>query len=152
MIQAEGIFAGCAHSLQSKSVTYTANGTATITPDEGYDGLKKVDVTVNVASGGGAGPATLTITSPDYTGDRYGIFIFVNSEGHLDMLDHMFSAFTFPITIETVIGGMVVFSPDAFTGYPVLSDTIGCEIHKYQNILATLVTNSQASVKIINYD
>ncbi len=46
---------GGAPSLQSKSVTYTANGTATITPDEGYDGLKKVDVTVNVASGGGGG-------------------------------------------------------------------------------------------------
>ena len=39
-------------SLQSKSVTYTANGTATITPDDGYDALKKVDVTVNVASSG----------------------------------------------------------------------------------------------------
>ena len=54
MIQVEGIFSGggVAPNLQSKSVTYTSNGTATITPDEGYDALKKVDVTVNVASGG----------------------------------------------------------------------------------------------------
>ena len=39
-------------SLQSKSVTYTSNGTNTITPDDGYDGLSSVDMTVDVASGG----------------------------------------------------------------------------------------------------
>ena len=39
-------------SLQSKSVTYTENGTVTITPDEGYDGLSSVDVTVDVSGGG----------------------------------------------------------------------------------------------------
>ena len=39
----------------SKGVTITANGTATITPDEGYDALSSVDVTVNVSGGGGSG-------------------------------------------------------------------------------------------------
>ena len=46
---------GGAPSLQSKSATYTTNGTNTITPDEGYDGLSSVDVNVNVSGGGGGG-------------------------------------------------------------------------------------------------
>lgn len=39
----------------SKALTITSNGTVSVTPDAPYDALKKVDVTVDVASGGGGG-------------------------------------------------------------------------------------------------
>lgn len=45
---------GTAVSVQdTKALTITSNGTVSVTPDAQYDALKKVDVTVNVASGGG---------------------------------------------------------------------------------------------------
>ena len=47
----------------SKSVTITSNGTVSVTPDAPYDALKKVDVTVDVASGGG-GSAGFKVTFP----------------------------------------------------------------------------------------
>ena len=39
----------------TKALTITSNGTVSVTPDAPYDALKKVDVTVDVASGGGGG-------------------------------------------------------------------------------------------------
>ena len=59
----DSIPAGGAPSLQSKSVTYTSNGTATITPDEGYDGLSSVDVTVDVSGSGGGVISGLSLGS-----------------------------------------------------------------------------------------
>ena len=60
----DSIPAGSTPSLQSKSVTYTANGTATITPDDGYDGLSSVDVTVDVSGGGSETQAGRSVTFP----------------------------------------------------------------------------------------
>ena len=47
----------------TKALTITSNGTVSVTPDAPYDALKKVDVTVNVASGGGSG-AGYKVTFP----------------------------------------------------------------------------------------
>ena len=50
----------------TKALTITSNGTVSVTPDAPYDGLSSVDVTVDVASGGGGAgfkvtfPATAT--------------------------------------------------------------------------------------------
>ena len=63
----DSIQTGGAAVQPSKALTVTSNGTTTITPDAPYDAIKQVDLTVNVASGGGGGagrkvtfPATAT--------------------------------------------------------------------------------------------
>ena len=63
---------GGAPSLQSKSITYTSNGTATITPDDGYDGLSSVDVTVDVSGGGGVETCALTTSVDEAPGVVHG--------------------------------------------------------------------------------
>ena len=46
---------GSTPNLQIKSVSITENGTTTVEPDPGYDGLSEVGVSVNVQGGGGGG-------------------------------------------------------------------------------------------------
>ena len=129
---------GGAPSLQSKSVTYTANGTATITPDEGYDGLSSVDVTVNVSGGGGETAENVVITSslPSYL-NEYIQICGIDKDGNKILLN----GYTNPVFVKkntplmirireypyakisgqyTVIG---VYSP----GLDTIVDTIGIE-------------------------
>lgn len=107
---------------------------------------------VGEATSGGMKPATLTLTSSDYTGNVYGTFMFVNSEGHADSLQYSFSPFTFPVTVKTVIGGVVVFIPSGFPGVPSYTNLIGVEVLKYSTTFYILVTSPQASINIYNFD
>lgn len=50
-VKITGTGTGGGGNYQSKSVTYTSNGTDKVTPDAGYDALSEVNVTVDVSAG-----------------------------------------------------------------------------------------------------
>ena len=127
----EAIETGSNINIQaSKSITYTSNGTATITPDAGYDGLSSVDVTVNVSGGGGETAENVVITSslPSYL-NEYIQICGIDKDGNRILLN----GYTTPVSVKkntplmiriseypyarisgqyTIIG---VYSPDANT-------------------------------------
>ena len=111
-------------------------------PDGFVSAIQSIDTT------GGLKPATVTITSSASgdTGNVHGMFIFTNSGGHIDQLNYMFKdTFTYPITIETVIGGMVVHIAD---GPRNSNRYTGCEISGFQSVVCILLTSPQASVDL----
>ena len=73
-------------NLQTKSVTYTAYGTNSITPDDGDDGLSSVDVTVDVSGGGGGAKEPYI----EETYDSNGKLIDVNLVGYTAIRAHAF--------------------------------------------------------------
>ena len=103
---------------------------------------------------GGRKPATVTITSPDYTGDCHGSFIFPTLEGHIGNMEYNLSnkTFTFPVTINTVIGGLIVISLSGFPGIPDGRNVIGSEVSRNNAQIIMLVTSPQASMDIVNID
>lgn len=104
------------------------------------------------AGGGGLEPATLTITSTDYTGEKYMSIAWTKPDGTIGT-QNSYEAFTFPITIDTVVNGGVVVSPDGFSGIPNWKNPSGCaEAHVTGYTRYILVTNSAASIEVYDAD
>ena len=122
----EAIETGSNINIQaSKSITYTSNGTAIITPDEGYEGLSSVDVTVDVASGGGGvETCTLTTSVGKAPGIAHGTIYAYNG----DTLITITSKGTYSINKNSLIYINSASSSDEITGLEILYNGYGVSV------------------------
>lgn len=98
----------------TKALTITSNGTVSVTPDAPYDARKKVDVPVNVASGGSGG-AGFSVTFPA-TATNWNM---INSAGIVqvdgtvvNMIDYStLAGKTIPNVLEICIWGSGYYFP-----------------------------------------
>ena len=92
----------------TKALTITSNGTVSVTPDAPYDGLSSVDVTVNVASGGGGETCTLTTSSRTSHG-----FIYACSG---DTFIEITAAGTYSVNKNSIVAITRTGARDSYTG------------------------------------
>lgn len=112
----------------SKSVTITSNGTVSVTPDAPYDALKKVDVTVDVASGGGGGETTsLSVNILDGNVEAALFCLWQTSDGWMGTGN--FDTTTNFAIPNVIVGGYVIFTRDPVSSslYFSAAHTIGVE-------------------------
>lgn len=99
----------------TKALTITSNGTVSVTPDAPYDALKKVDVTVDVASGGGTETTSVDVYGSSETIDQPIFCTWQTANGWLGTSTFELTSsngdflFTIP---DVLVGGYIVFTKD----------------------------------------
>ena len=127
-LQANGVKQPDDTAIQdSKALTITSNGTISVTPDAPYDALKKIDVTVDVASGGGGGETTQLQVNVSGSDIEALLFcLWQTSDGWMGTANFdSATAFTIP---NVIVGGYVIFTHDPSAAWYFLAENrVGVE-------------------------
>ncbi len=117
------------------------------------DGMAAAIEAIETGGGGSGGvqPATLTINSESYTKDKYATVFWLKPDGTIGNIFPN-NAFTFPLTLNTVVNSGVVIVQSNFGGIPDLANGSNCIYNKYGAVFYIVPTATNASVSFIDND
>lgn len=104
-----------------------------------------------VDSGVGLTPATLTINSKDYTGNKYLFAAYFGVDGQIHRIETS-TAQSLPITINTVLNSGVLLIPSNWGGLVGWGNNVGCLWTSQMDSLYVVPTSPTASITAYNND
>ena len=96
-------------------------------------------------------PCEVTITSRDYLGTQYALFVYISQDGKL-VLENDRVGFTFPKTIQTVQNSVLVMQPSGFGGIVSYRNSQNLDDIYYGGILYCVPMAEKCSIDVYNSD
>ena len=96
-------------------------------------------------------PCEVTITSSNYLGTQYALFVYISQDGKL-VLENDRVGFTFPKTIQTVQNSVLVMLPSGFGGIVSYRNSQNLDYRYYASALYCVPMAEQCSIDVYNSD
>ena len=96
-------------------------------------------------------PCEVTITSRDYLGTQYALFVYISQDGKL-VFENAQAGFTFPKTIQTVQNSVLVMQPSGFSGIVSYRNSQNLDYRDYTSVLYCVPMAEKCSIDVYNSD
>ena len=96
-------------------------------------------------------PCEVTITSSNYLGTRYALFVYISQDGKL-VVENARAGFTFPKTIQTVQNSVLVMRPSGFSGIASYRHSENLDYRYYESALYCVPMAEKCSIDVYNSD